>query len=139
MAAGDFTLFEEFSATISNLHDLDSDTLKLAMITAATAPTAADATPALLDYTEVTPGGNYTAGGTDVNATFTEVGGVATLDGDNVTFAVHASNPTNARYALLHDTTTVGAIGWFDLGGVVDMSIADTTINVHASGFFTLA
>jgi len=139
MAAGDFTVFEEFLATISNLHDLDSDTIKLALITSAVAPTAADATPALADYTEVTPGGNYTAGGTDVNATFTEAAGTSTFDGDNVTWSQNASNPTDARYALVHDTTTVGAIGWFDLGAVIDMTAGDLTVNVNAAGYFTIA
>jgi len=139
MAAGDFTLFEEFSATISNLHDLDSDTIKLALITSATAPTAADATPALADYTECSAGGNYVAGGTDMNATFTEASGTATFDGDNITWSKNASNPTDARYALVHDTTTVGAIGWYDLGAVIDMTAGDLTVNVHASGMFTLA
>jgi hypothetical protein len=139
MAAGDLTVYEEAYATISNLHDLDADTIKLALITVATVPTAADATPALADYTEVTAGGNYTAGGTDISATFTEAGGTATFDGTDVTWTQNAGNPTDARYAIVHDTTTVGAIAFIDLGATIDMTATDLTVAFNASGIFTIS
>lgn len=134
MATGDFVVFEEVAATISNLFDLDADTLKIALITVDTVPAADDATPALADYTECTPGGNYSAGGTDINATFAEAGGVAKLDGDDVTWLTDGSNPADARYAVLHDTTVVGAIGFWDLGGTIDLSSVDLTITLPANG-----
>ena len=139
MAVGDLVVFEEFRATISNLHDLGSDTIKLALITVATVPTAADATPALLDYTEIAATGAYVAGGTDISATFVEAAGTATFDGTDVTWTKNAASPVNARYALVHDTTTVGAIAFIDLGAAIDMTAGDLTVNFHASGIFTLA
>lgn len=144
MAAGDFTLFEQFSAEISNIHDLDADTIKLALITSAVAPTAADATATpFTTYTQVAGTGGYTTGGEDIAAVFTEVGGTATFDDDgtNVTWTQNASSPTNARYAILYNDTATSdnSIGWFDLGAVIDMTAGDLTVNFHASGIFTLA
>jgi len=144
MAAGDFTLFEQFSAEISNIHDLDADVIKLALITAAVAPTAATATATpFATYTQVTAGGAYTAGGEDIAAAFTEAGGTATFDDDgtNVTWTKNAASPTDARYALLYNDTATNddAIGWFDLGAIIDLTAGDLVVTFHASGIFTLA
>lgn len=140
MAIGDLTLFEEYSATISNLHDLDTDTIMCALITVAVVPTAADLTPALLDYTECTVGGNYAAGGIDIAASFVEAAGTATFDGaTNPQWLQNAGNPTNARYGIVHDTTAVGAICFIDLGSVIDMTTGDLTVTWHGSGIHTLA
>ena len=142
MAAGDFTTFEEFRLQMANgTHDLDTHTFKVALLTSATAPTASDATPQLGDYTEVTAGGNYTAGGYTVTPSWTEAGGTATWDSDDPTWSQHASNPTNARYGLLYNDTATGdpAIGWVDLGTTVDLSASDYTMTVNGSGWFTVS
>lgn len=142
MAAGDLTVFEEFRAEISNEHDLDADVYKMALLTAAVTPTAADATPRLGDYTEVTVGGNYTpAGGTDITATYTEAGGTATFDGADVTWTQDPGNPTNARWALIYNDTLAGknAVCFIDLGTTIDMTAGDLTVSLNASGVFTLA
>ena len=142
MAAGDLTLFEQLSAEISNLHDLDADTIKMGLVTSATAPTAADntATP-FTTYTQVTAAGNYTAGGEDISATFTEASGTGTFDGTDVTWSQHASNPTNARYAVIYNDTLANdnSIAFIDLGGDIDMSAGDLTISFNASGIFTVS
>ena len=139
MAQGDFTLFQEVAAACSNSMDFDADLLKLALVTSAVTPAAGDVTPALADYTEVATGGNYAAGGTDVVATFTETGGLATLNGTDVTWLQHASNPTDARWAILYDDTTGTdeCIGFFDLGAVTDMTLGNLTVAFHASGIAT--
>ena len=142
MPIGDLTLFEEYSATISNLHDLDADTIFCALITTAVTPTAADTTPALADYTEVTPGGNYAANGIDIAASFTEAAGTATFDGvTNPQWLQNAGNPTNARWGIVHDTTAgaIGALCFIDLGSIIDMTTGDLTVTWHASGIHTLA
>lgn len=144
MAAGDITLFEEFSAEISNEHDLDADDFRIALITD-TPPAASTATPRLADFTQCTGGGNYTqvttvGTGKAFNATFTEAAGTATFDGDNVSWTQHASNPSNARCALICNTTNNNiAVGYIDLGATIDMTAGDLTININASGVFTLS
>lgn len=140
MAQGDFTLFEEYMGTISNIMDLDTDVLKLGLVTTAVTPLAGDTTPAFTDYTEVTPiGGNYSAGGTDISGTYIEAAGTATLDGTDVTWLSDPSNPTNARWAILYDDTAVGkdAIGFFDIGSIFDMTTGDLQVNFHGSGIHT--
>lgn len=144
MAAGTFTLFEQFSAEISTVHDLDADTIKLAIITSVVAPQASDDTASpFARYTQVTTGGNYAAGGQDISAVFTEADGLATLDDDgtNAVWAAHAGNPTDARWAILYNDTAANdnAIGWFDLGGVTDMVPEGLTLGFHANGILTVA
>lgn len=141
MALGDLTLFEEFSDEISNIHDLDADTFSMALITSAVAPTAADATPNLSDYTECANGGAYTTGGVALTTpTFTEAAGTATFDAVDITFTQNASSPTNARWGLIVNTTNANAaVCFLDLGSDFDMTTGDLDIVFHASGIFTLA
>ena len=140
MALGDVTLFEEFSDEISNVHDLDADTFKMALISDAS-PSLATATPNLSDFTECTPGGNYTSGGNTLTTpTFTEAAGTATFDFDDLTISQNASNPTDARWGLVINSTQANAaVGLVDLGSTYDMTTGDLVFTVNASGMFTLA
>lgn len=138
MAEGDVLTFEELTLTIGTIHDLDADTLKCALITNAVVPTAADTTPALGDYTECTAGGNYTAGGDTLTYTYTEAAGVATFQiTANSSWTKLAGSPTNAYYGLVYNDTDVGknALVFVDLGGPVDMTAVDLTINWGSSTF----
>lgn len=71
MALGDFTPFRQFKLDLGNkIHDLDSDTWKVGLITSAVTPAASDAAPhwggtgtTNFATNEVTPGGNYAANG----------------------------------------------------------------------------
>ena len=148
MAQGDFTFFNEFLEDEGlKIHNLNTDTLNLALTTGVTTPTAATADPrwgagGTTDFSaeEVTPGGNYTTGGTDVTNTFSEATGTGTLDGTtNPSWAQHASNPTNATYGILYNDTSAGkeAIGFLDLGGAFDMTSGALTVTWNASGIGT--
>lgn len=145
MAQGDITVFDEAKAYMIDGGWAPTDSIKLALVTSATAPTAGDTTPALADYTEVSAGGNYTAGGevldTLTNMT-TEAAGTMTFDdtGATVTWAQNASNPTDARYGIIYNGTFAGdqGIAFVDLGGVTDMTAGALTITWHASGIFTI-
>lgn len=145
MAAGDITVFEEAKAYMIDGGWEAADTIKLALITAAVTPTAADATPALGDYTQVSAGGNYTAGGDTLDTLtnmVTEAGGTMTFDdtGASVSWAQHASNPTNARWGIIYNDTDAGdaAIAFLDLGTTIDMTAGDLTVTWNASGIFTI-
>lgn len=144
MAAGDLNIFNEARA-----YQLDggweaADDIKVALLTSATAPTNSDTTPALGDYTQVSTGGSYAAGGISIGtwgAFITQSGGTVTLDSNtNPSWAQNASNPTNARYALIYNDTDAGdaAWGWVDLGATIDMTLGSLTITWHASGLATL-
>lgn len=146
MAQGDFTLFNELSKQLlEGEHDLNAtDTVKVALITNATVPTAATATPTLADFTEVT-GTNYTAGGETIASPAVTVvsGSQYKFDGSNVSWTQHASGPTNIYYAIVYNDTNASdmAIGFIDMttdGGTTAISLAagNISINWNASGIF---
>jgi hypothetical protein len=114
----------------------------VAILDNTTAPTAADATPALAGYTEVGAAGTYTAGGTTLTISLTEAAGTVTFDAtNNPTWAQNASNDIDAYWGLIYNATDLSnsAIAFLDLGGPVDMTAGDLTITWNASGLFTIA
>lgn len=149
MAQGDVVLFNEFYEDLGlKVHNLETDVLKLGLVTNGVTPSATTADPRWgaggstnLSSNQVTPGGNYSTGGpTIANNTYTEAAGVATLDGDNVAISQNASNPTNARWGIIYNDTSAGkeAIGYVDLGSVFDLSSGDLNINWNAAGIARL-
>jgi len=105
---------------------------------------AADATPALADYTEVETAGTYTAGGTSLGTLgdmVSEAAGTVTFDSTtNPTWARDAGNATDAWWGLLYNDTQAGdpAFAFVELGGPVDMTAGALTITWSASGIATL-
>lgn len=144
MAAGDFLVFEEAMAYMLDGGWEAADDIKVAILDNTSAPTAADATPALADYTEVGTAGSYTAGGTSLGNWGTlvaEAAGVVTVDSaTNPTWAQNASNDTDAYWALVYNDTQAGdpAIGFLDLGGPVNMATGSLTITWNANGLFRI-
>ena len=148
MAAGDLVLFNQFLEDEANgVHNLDADSIKGALTDGTTTPTAATADPRWgaggttnFSSEEVTPGGNYVAGGIDVAGAITRSGGTVTFDGaTNPTWAQNASNPTDARWMILYNDTASGknAIGFVDLGSTFNMTTGALTVTFNASGIAT--
>ena len=142
MAAGDITWFEE---ALKYQHSwLTTDTLKIAILDNTTTPAAADATPALADYTEVGTAGTYASGGTSLGTWdnfLAEAAGVLTYDSTtNPSWAKDASNDVDAYWGLVYNDTQAGdpALCFVDLGGPVDMTAGALTITWNASGLATL-
>lgn len=134
MASGDITLFDQFGVDKGNkIHDLDGDTFKFGIIDSTLAPTDADAAPhwggtgTTNEATnEVTAGGNYAAGGvTLTTTTFTNAAGVVSWKADKVTIAQHASNPTNARWGVIYNSTDANkrCVCFVDLGSVLNLTL----------------
>ena len=146
MARGAWVTFEEFSLDVgSKVHDLANDDLFLLLIDNNTAPTAADATPRLADYVgdEVdSVAGGYPANGIALTGeTYTEAGGVSTLDDPgNISLAQDGSGFTNAYWGVLYNGTAAAAqaIGYLDLGGPVSEVAGAITITWNASGITTV-
>jgi len=145
MAQGDVTVFDEAKAHMIDGGWESADDIKCAILDNTTAPTAADATPALGDYTEVGAAGTYVAGGISLGSLgtlVTEASGTMTFDSaTNPSWAQDASNDTDAHWGLIYNDTDVGklAIAFVDLAGPVDMTAGDLTITWNASGIFTIA
>jgi len=145
MARGDLTVYEEFRLTIADgTHDFDADSFRVALIT--TLPTAADATPQLTDYAEVS-GTNYTATGEALTTTWLEAGGTATFDATtNPSWTQNAGGPTNIKAAVVYNNTAGGknAVAFIDMtndAGTTPISLVDGDISItwNASGIFTLS
>ena len=144
MATGDFTLFEEFADQIGEEgHKFDTDTLKVGLVDNTLTPLANIATPTWSDFSanEVGTGGGYVANGlTLASVTWTEAGGVATLDAADISLSQDAGGFTDAYWAILYNDTngTDMAIGFLELGGPVSEVAGPVAINWNASGILTV-
>ncbi len=144
MAQGDITFFDEAKAYMIDGGWESADDIKCAILDNTTTPAAADATPALGDYTQVGSAGSYVAGGTslgNLGTCVTESGGTMTFDSStNPSWAQNASNDTDAYWALVYNDTDAGdlALCFVDLGGPIDMTAGSLTVTWNASGIFTI-
>lgn len=147
MAAGAFTFYDIFSESIGDgTIDLDTDVLKVALHTSAYTPNVAtDVTQSALGNEHSATSTGYTTGGaTLANITWSQTGGVATLDNTVDTVWTAQTNGITARYAVIYSSTagSNNLIGYFLLDGTpADVSATDgntLTIEWNASGILTL-
>lgn len=146
MAAGDTHVSAKFVAnmTLTALASLwASDTIKMAIITNAQTPNITDSDPrwgagGTQNYStaEVTPGGNYSAGGiTLTSPTSTLSGAVTSLNATSpISLAANASNPTGAFWGIFYDSTDAGkhVFGFIDLGGSLSL-VPGLQININGA------
>lgn len=118
-----------------------TDTIKMAIITNAQTPGITDSDPrwgagGSQNYStaEVTPGGNYSAGGVTLSGTTSTLSGAVTsLNATSpVTIAANASNPTGAYWAIFYDSTEAGkhVFGFMDLAGSLSL-VPGLQININ--------
>lgn len=144
MARNDWATFEEFSEDLANgVHNLGSDTFKVALIDNSTAPTAGDATPRWADYSsDEVSGTGYSAGGYTLTGTGTsEASGVTTFDDTGTPlWSQNGAGPTDIYWAVLYNSSASAdqAIGFLDMGGAVSLVDGDVSITWNASGILTL-
>ena len=118
-----FNKFNQFVEDLAHkVHNLGSDTLKLALSN--TAPNATDAT--LSDITQIAAGNGYTTGGFTLTVSASaQSGGTYKLTIDDITITASGGAIATFRYfILLNDTPTSPAdplIGWWDYGSAVDL------------------
>lgn len=144
MARGDLIVFEEFSKQLGDeAHNFQSDVLKAGIVDATITPLAADGTPTWTDYSanEVSAAGGYIAGGlTLANVVYTEVGGIATLDADDIAILQDAGGFTDGFWVIIYNDTnpTDMAICFIELTGPVSEVAGPITISWNASGIATV-
>lgn len=144
MAAGDFTWFNAAKLKLGQkkVH-LGTDTFKFAFLTNSVTPLATTDDPCfgaggstnLATYE--TSGGNVAAGGVTLSGvSYTESAGVVTWTFGAVVIATHASNPTNARWAVVYSTTAANldCVGFLDLGGVTNLATAGFSATPPGAG-----
>lgn len=118
-----------------------SDTIKVAFVTNTSPPAITDSDPrwgagGSQNYStnEVTPGGNYSAGGITLSGTTSTLSGAVTsLNATSpITIAANASNPTGAFWAVFYDSTDAGkhVFGFMDLGGSTSL-VPGLQININ--------
>lgn len=118
-----------------------SDTIKMGIVTNVLVPLIGDSDPrwgagGTQNYAtnEVTPAGNYAAGGiTLTTPTSTLSGAVASLNATSpITLAANAANPTGAYWAIFYDSTDAGkhVFGFMDLGGPLSL-VPGLQININ--------
>lgn len=158
MAQGDCYLYNQFRLDVlEKKHDLENDTIKVALVTSAYTPTIGDVypcwgnsptSPTGVDVSgyEVTPGGTYAAGGAtcaNPSVTITASPQVVEIDFDDpttsplstsspmATWDQNASNPTNARWGIVYNDTATNkeCIGFLDLGADFNLSGGALTLN----------
>jgi hypothetical protein len=154
MAAGDTFMFVAFVEKALDLQGTDfgatPNTIKCALIkslanggfdpsVSTPYPTWGASGTTNLSSSEVSAGGNYTAGGNAcASPTSTVVGDVLELDWSNpATWAQDASNPTNARWAIFYDDTsgTKDCLGYMDLGADINMTSGQLQVSMGTPAF----
>ena len=111
-----FNKFNQFVADVANkVHNLGSDTLKVALTN--TAPAATNTVFA--NIVEIAAGNGYTAGGGAATlVSSAQSGGTYILKLNNVTFTATPGSIGPFRYVVLYNSTaaTGNLIGWYDYG-----------------------
>jgi hypothetical protein len=143
MAQGDVTWFGQAKVDLGeSLHDLENDVIKIFLTDGSTvlAATTADCRYGAggttnLSSEECAAGGNYSAGGaTPAAPSVTLNSSTAEIDWGDVSWSKHASNPTDATYAVAYNDTDAGkrCLCYIDLGGAYNMTTGDLAITMGA-------
>lgn len=105
------------------VHNLGSDTLKIALSDAA--PTLTHTT--LSQISEITAGNGYsTGGGTVTVSSSSQTTGTYKLVASDVTFTASGGDIGPFRYAILHNTTADKLIGYWDVGTETTITSGNT-------------
>lgn len=134
-----FTAFDQFLVDVcEGVHNLETDTINIALTDGTTTPSATTADPRWgaggttnFSTEQVTVAGSYTGPVALANPSVILAGGLAQIDWDDpATWALNASNPTNATWGIVYNDTAAGknCIGYVDLGGTFNMQTGDLTI-----------
>jgi hypothetical protein len=95
------------------------------------------------DLAEITAVNGYPAGGMDIQNTWSEAAGTATLAGTDVVFTASGGAFGPFRYAVLYnDTPTSPAdplIGWWDYGSSISINDTETLTIDFGASVFTIA
>lgn len=121
-----FTKFNSFvEALAEKVHNLGSDTLKLALTNSA--PSASNTV--LADITQIANGNGYTTGGATITVTTSaQTSGNYKLVIDDVTFTASGGAMGTFRYGVIYNDTATSdeLIGYYDNGSAVTLASGDS-------------
>jgi hypothetical protein len=156
MAAGDITVFNEFLEDLGEeIHDFESDTIKLALIDDSVTPLQDANTPRWhassdQDYkgNEVSAAGNYTVDGHTIPVSWEREGDTCTLndDGGNIEWLQDAggfgvATDDAARWGILYNSSAANknAICFIDFGSPgLDERVGAVNIYWNSTGILTV-
>lgn len=144
MAASAFTILNTAKKKlVDGTFDLDTQTFKVALHTAAVSLTAATTVDTYAEITSQVTGTGYTAGGATLSGVTLTGTSTITFDANDVTWS---ASTITAKYAVIYSDTASNKdiLGYVDLdnasgSATVSSTAADFSINWNASGIFTLA
>lgn len=149
MAAGDFKWFAQGLHDLGNkIHDLDSDDWRMGIVTSTTTPAVNTAAPhwggtgtTNFATNQVATGTAYTGPIVLTSEAWTLTATGTAMDVADVTVAQDASGFTNGRWGIVYNNTDANkrAIGYLDLGSDRSIVGGSLTIQMNASGIFSLA
>lgn len=136
--------FTKYNCFVENLaekvHNLQSDTLKMALTN--TAPAATDTVWSTVVYPAPTSASGYTAGGNTLTQTLSsQTGGLYTLKcGTSTVFTASGGQIGLFRYVILYNSTASNAlIGYYDYASSITLNDGETfTVTFDANGILTI-
>lgn len=130
--------FNSFVEALSEkVHNLGSDTLKLALTN--TAPSASNTVFA--NITEISAGNGYSAGGETVTITSSsQTGGLYSLVGNDVVFTASGGSIGPFRYVVFYNDTATNdeLISFYDNGSSVTLNDGETFTVDYGTQILTL-
>lgn len=144
MAAGDIVWFNQGLHDLgSKIHNLASDTLKLGIVTSATAPAKTTTAPhwggtgtTNFATTQVGTGGGYTGPVTLASVTWAISSNDVILKATDVVIPSNASGFTDGRYGIIYNDTDANkrCLGYIDFGSDRSIASGPLTLNFQGSG-----
>lgn len=144
MARGDITVFDESKEAIAQgVHNIGTDTYKMALVTNATVPLPGTTSPALGDFTEVV-GTGYTAGGFTMTMSVSEAAGTVTVATTNtVVLSQDPAGPSNIFYGLVYNDTDAAkpALCFIEItsDGVTGLDTVSRNLTINSGTLFTVS
>jgi len=120
-------------------HNLDADTLNFALTDTLPVNTQTVFDDSV-DHAAPSAANSYTTGGHDATATWGESGGVATLDGSQVTITATAGGIGPFQYIVLYNDTnaTDRLVTYYDHGSSITLADGESFIIDIPTNIFTL-
>ncbi len=117
-------------------HNLNTDTLKVMLTNEQ--PLVSDTVKG--DMVEITEEHGYPAGGTDIQNTYDQAGGIGTLTGVDVVFTASGGNFGPFQFAVVYNDSgaTKYLICWWDYGSAITIHDTETITVDFAAAIFTI-
>lgn len=138
-----FNKYQQFAEDLANgVHDLIGTQHTLKVMLSNTAPNAA--THAVrADVTELSGGGGYTSGGTDIQNDGSESSGTVTVTAVDVVFTASGGTIGPFRYVIVYNDTPSSPadplIGWWDYASAITLQDGETFTVDFGASLLTLA